>query len=162
MSHAYFMNIVINDRPCDAVVNLLSQHHADMLLHSPIESVHAFDFSTLQVTGVTFFSAWIDGELAGCGGLKVLDATHGEIKSMRTSEAFLRKGVAREILSSILKTACERSYKTVSLETGTNEVFIPAQKLYRIFGFSVCKPFADYVADPHSIFMSKSLNTQRT
>jgi putative acetyltransferase len=48
-------------------------------------------------------------------------------------------------------------YSKVSLETGTKEAFLPAQKLYENFGFQVCPPFANYKEDPYSMFMTKSL-----
>jgi putative acetyltransferase len=93
----------------------------------------------------------------GCGALKELDARHGEIKSMRTAASHLRQGVAAGILRHILKVAEQRSYVRLSLETGSVEAFAPARNLYARFGFEVCGPFADYVLDPHSVFMSKAL-----
>ena len=153
------MKIIIDDLKGQEIARLLSEHHADMLLHSPEESVHVLDLSALKASDVTFWTAWIDGELAGCGALKELDSTQGEIKSMRTSKEFLRKGVAREILSFILEKASERSYARVSLETGTMDVFLPAQQLYQSFGFDYCQPFADYVEDPYSAFMTKMIKT---
>jgi len=35
--------------------------------------------------------------------------------------------------------------------------FEPARKLYLKYGFTTCPPFADYIEDPHSEFMSLSL-----
>jgi putative acetyltransferase len=149
------VEIKIDDLKGKAVLKLLAEHHADMLLHSPQESVHALDLSALQASDVTFWSAWIEGKLAGCGALKELDSEQGEIKSMRTAKAFLRKGVAKEVLSFILAEASNRCYKRVNLETGTNDAFLPAQKMYQSFGFEYCQPFADYVEDPYSVFMTK-------
>jgi putative acetyltransferase len=37
------------------------------------------------------------------------------------------------------------------------QAFEPAQRLYRSFGFTYCGPFADYKADPNSVFMSLEL-----
>ena len=42
-------------------------------------------------------------ELLGCGALKELDPQHGEIKSMRTGAAHLRKGVAAHLLTYVLE-----------------------------------------------------------
>lgn len=44
----------------------------------------------------------------------------------------------------------------LSLETGSDEFFLPARKLYEKFGFEYCQPFADYRPDPYSAFMTKS------
>jgi putative acetyltransferase len=53
--------------------------------------------------------------------------------------------------------AAERNYQRLSLETGTQDFFIPARKLYERFGFEYCGPFGDYAEDPYSAFMTKSL-----
>ena len=150
------MKIRLDDLKGGEVVSLLEEHYRDMLLHSPPESVHALDTESLHSASICFWSAWIDGELAGCGALKELDKTHGEIKSMRTSLSFLRKGVAEKILVKIIDEAQRRGYTKLSLETGSMQVFIPARKLYEKFGFDYCPPFADYVDDPNSVFMAKT------
>jgi putative acetyltransferase len=100
---------------------------------------------------------WESGELLGCGALKELDSRHAEIKSMRTSSSHLRKGVAKNLLNHILKEAKRRGYNRISLETGSMEAFAPARKLYASFGFTNCQPFADYVEDPYSVFMTIEL-----
>ncbi|MEO8536059.1 MAG: GNAT family N-acetyltransferase, partial [Betaproteobacteria bacterium] len=95
--------------------------------------------------------------LVGCGALRELDARHGEIKSMRTAKARRGQGVAKHMLAHILEEARRRSYARVSLETGAHAAFTPAHRLYAGFGFLPCGPFADYIADPHSVFMTKAL-----
>lgn len=151
------MEIRIDDLNGAEIALFLQNHHADMLRHSPPESVHALDLTALRAADVTFWSAWDGDKLAGCGALKELSRTRGEVKSMRTSEAYLRRGVASDILKVILDEATHRSYLTIYLETGATLVFEPAQKLYKRFGFSYCGVFADYTEDPHSVFMEKNL-----
>lgn len=141
-----------------AVIALLQEHHQDMLSFSPPESVHALDLSALKQTDITFWSLWVDQRLAGVGALKELESQHGEIKSMRTSSDFLREGIASKMLAHIIDQAKGRSYKKLSLETGTMGAFVPAQKLYQQFGFRSCEPFADYQEDPYSLFMTKTID----
>ncbi|MFT5298716.1 MAG: putative acetyltransferase [Colwellia sp.] len=76
---------------------------------------------------------------------------------MRTSAKFLRKGIARKILGHIVEQAIIRSYKRLSLETGTMDAFIPAQKLYQQFDFQAYEPFGNYQEDPYSMFMLKTI-----
>ena len=45
----------------------------------------------------------------------------------------------------------------LSLETGSQKFFEPARRLYLGAGFSECEPFADYVLDPNSVFMTRTL-----
>ena len=151
------MDIRIDDLTGDAVARLLSEHHEEMHEHSPPESIHALDLDGLRAPDVTFWSAWVDGALAGCGALKELDSSHGEIKSMRTTYSHRRQGVAAKILQHILDEAASRSYTRLSLETGSMEAFAPARNLYERVGFEICGPFADYMSDPNSVFMTREV-----
>ncbi len=149
------MIIKIDNLESAEVKQLLQEHHNDMLKHSPPESVHALDLSSLKAPDVTFWTVWINDELAGCGALKKLTEKHAELKSMRTSQHFLRKGVAAKLLTHMLAVAEDQAIKRVSLETGTMKAFLPAQQLYKSFGFQECKPFSNYQEDPYSTFLTK-------
>jgi putative acetyltransferase len=151
------MYIKIDDLKGPEIHELLQEHLRNMALHSPPESVHALDIEELQKPDITFWTVWEGSELLGCGALKELDLRHAEIKSMRTSSQHLRKGVARNLLSHILEESKRRGYKRLSLETGSMAAFEPARKLYAGFGFSYCEPFAEYVEDPNSVFMTIEL-----
>jgi len=136
---------------------LLAEHLRDMHAQSPPESVHALPLDALRAPEVAFWTMWHGATLLGCGALRELDAAHGEIKSMRTVVVHRRKGVAAALLEHILDEAKKRRYKRVSLETGAMAAFAAAHGLYAKFGFNLCGPFADYVEDPNSIFMTMEL-----
>ncbi len=150
-------HIVEDDLSGAAIRALLEQHFAGMLANSPAGSCHFLDFDGLRAGDVTFWSIHRGGDLAGCGALKMLDAGHGEIKSMRTHDAFLRQGVAARMLGHILAEARDRGARRLSLETGSSPAFEPALALYRRYGFADCEPFADYKPDPFSRFMTRAL-----
>ncbi len=152
------MIIRIDDLKGPEIYELLQEHLRDMALHSPPESAHALDIAALRRPEITFWTAWEGDELLGCGAVKELDSQHAEIKSMRTASAHLRKGVARNLLKHIIDEAKSRGYKRLSLETGSPKVFEPARRLYNSFGFTSCEPFADYVKDPYSIFMTLEIS----
>ena len=100
----------------------------------------------------------LDGaDLVGCGAIKRLDAEHAEVKSMRTRSVRKRSGVASLLLGHIIDEAKRMGFKRLSLETGADEFFLPARKLYEKFGFDYCPPFADYKPDPLSVFMTRTL-----
>ena len=151
------MIIKIDDLRHPAIHALLNEHLQNMYELSPPESVHALDLEKLRVPDITFWTAWEDDVLLGCGALKELDKKHGEIKSMRTPLAHRRRGAGRAILAHMIEVAKERSYDRLSLETGTAEAFTPARKLYESFGFTYCEPFGDYTDDPNSVFMTLRL-----
>jgi putative acetyltransferase len=151
------MRIIEDDLSGTAIRALLDIHFAGMLANSPADSCHFLDVEGLKSPGVTFWSIW-DGEaLAGMGALKRHDAVLGEIKSMRTHGAFQRRGVAAEMLAHIIATARAEGLARLSLETGSSPAFDAAHALYQRFGFAYCEPFADYVDDPFSRFMTLKL-----
>ena len=139
------------------VVTLLEEHLREMHEESCEDSCHALDLSELHQSEVTFWTAHDGLELAGCAAVKQLDATHGEIKSMRTTSAYRGKGIGKLLLKHIIKEARQRSCQRLSLETGSMEFFEPARKLYEKFGFVYCEPFEDYSEDPNSVFMTLNL-----
>ena len=120
-------------------------------------SVHALDASKLKVPEITFWTVREGSMLLGCGALKELDSEHGEIKSMRTTVAFRRRGAGRAVLAHMITEARKRGYRRLSLETGSQEAFIPARRLYESFEFSYCEAFGEYQADPNSAFMTLQL-----
>ncbi|GGN97629.1 GNAT family N-acetyltransferase [Saccharibacillus kuerlensis] len=151
------MEIVIDDLKGPEVAALLQDHLDSMTLHSPPESIHALDLDKLRKPEITFWSAWENGELLGCGAIKELNPEHAELKSMKTDSRHLRKGVAEKLLIHAIEESKSRGYKRISLETGSMDAFLPARKLYEKHGFVECGPFGDYVLDPYSLFMTKEL-----
>ena len=151
------MKIEIDDLLRPAIHVLLNEHLQGMHALSPPESVHALDLDRLRVPSITFWSAWEGELLLGCGALKELDSTHGEVKSMRTPNTLRRTGTGRALLLHIIDVAQSRRYQRLSLETGTGDAFKPAQTLYTSAGFVFCGPFGDYREDPYSVFMTLPL-----
>lgn len=150
-------NIIEDDLSGDAVAALLGEHWQGMAEHSPPESIHALDLEGLRASDITFWTAWAGEDLCGCGALKELSPEHGEIKSMRTAQSHLRKGVGAALLQHIVDEARKRGYAQLSLETGSGPGFEAAHALYRNAGFEFCGPFADYDDDPFSRFMTLRL-----
>jgi putative acetyltransferase len=136
---------------------LVARHLAGMHAHSPPESVHALDVDKLRQPDVSFWSAWLGADLAGCGALKRLDDERGELKSMRVADAFLGRGIGRALLEHLIAEARSRGMRSLWLETGSATAFTPALRLYESAGFVRCGPFAGYSADPFSVFMTRTL-----
>ncbi|MDX2158910.1 MAG: GNAT family N-acetyltransferase [Hyphomicrobiaceae bacterium] len=135
---------------------LVARHLAGMHANTPADSVHAFDIDKLGSSDVTVWSAWISGEIAGCGALKRLDGERGEIKSMRVADAFLGRGIGRAILHHIVAEARAMGMRSLWLETGSAAA-LPALRLYESTGFERCGPFGGYHDDPFSVFMTRPL-----
>lgn len=147
----------VDDLSSDATRALVAHHLVGMHASSPACSVHALDVDGLREPGVTFWSGWAGDDLVVIGALKQLDAENGELKSMRVADAFLGTGAGRAALRHITAEAEGRGIRTLWLETGTPDDFLAARRLYASEGFTECGPFADYVDDPFSVFMTKTL-----
>lgn len=151
------MEIKFEDLKSPQVIALIREHLAAMEPTAPPESRHALDLSGLRGSDVTFWSIWDGDSLAGIGALKRLSSDHAEIKSMKTAEPYLRKGVGSRMLDHIILEAEKSDYKVLSLETGSMDFFEPARQLYKSFEFVECAPFGSYVKDPNSVFMTRNL-----
>jgi putative acetyltransferase len=141
----------------EPVRGLVATHLAVMHAQSPQQSVHALEIDGLQGDDVRFWSVWVDDELVGCGALKRLSDTEAEIKSMHVQQQWRGKGLAQAILRHLEAQARRDGVERLSLETGSQDTFEPARRLYASFGYVECGPFATYVPDPNSTFMTKRL-----
>jgi putative acetyltransferase len=152
------MRIIQGDFSDPRVVDLLHIHLTSARAETAPGSAHAMDLATLQAPDVSFWTIWDDETLLGVGALKRLSADHGEVKSMHTAQSMRGRGVGSAMLRHIIATARASRMSRLSLETGSWEYFRPARAFYRSHGFVECPPFADYVLDPNSVFMSLDLN----
>lgn len=136
---------------------LLALHLAGMHETTPPEHVFALDLTGLKAPGITVWSAWEGPAVVGIGALKALGAEAGEVKSMRTHPAHLRKGVGAAVLEHIIGEAQRRGYRRLSLETGRGPAFEPALALYRRRGFRNGSAFADYAPSEFNQFLHLEL-----
>ncbi|GGO64350.1 GNAT family N-acetyltransferase [Bowmanella pacifica] len=141
------------------VHELLRLHLAGMHQNSPPEQVFALDLSAFEQAGIQLYCAWQQNTLCGIGALKALNSHEGEIKSMRTHPAYLKQGVAKQLLEHIINQAHQRGYQQVMLETGSGPAFEPAIRLYQRYGFKSGPAFGDYLASPFNQFLYLSLTT---
>jgi putative acetyltransferase len=151
------MRIVPGDFNDPRIVALLDTHVTSARAETAPGSAHALDLAGLQSPDVRFWAIWENGELLGVGALKQLSPDQGEVKSMHTVQSTRRHGAGSAMLRHIIDIARSRGMTRLSLETGSWDYFIPARTFYKRHGFVECAPFGDYVADPHSVFMTLDL-----
>ena len=137
---------------------LLTRHLEGMHATSPPGHVFALDWSGLQTPEISFYALWEGDEVLGVGALKELGPRAGEIKSMRTADAHLRRGVAAAMLEHIIAEARRRGYARLSLETGSGQAFEPALRLYRKYGFIDGAAFGEYEKSPFNQFLHLDLS----
>ncbi|WP_030173110.1 GNAT family N-acetyltransferase [Spirillospora albida] len=151
------VTIIEDDLTGPEIIRFLEEHVEEMRSITPPESKHALDLDGLRKPDIRFWTALDQGTIVGCAALKTLDASHAELKSMRTRPIRKRSGIATRLLSHVLQEAERMGFTRLSLETGSAAFFHPARSLYEKFGFTPCPPFADYREDPHSVFMTRRL-----
>jgi putative acetyltransferase len=151
------VKIMVDDLSGPEIAAFLEEHIQEMRALTPLESKHALDLDGLRRREITFWSVRDGDGVVGCGAIKRLDDDHAEVKSMRTAPGRKRAGIASALLEHILAEAKRMGFSQLSLETGATEPFLPARRLYEKFGFEYCGPFADYVLDPCSVFMTRML-----
>jgi ribosomal protein S18 acetylase RimI-like enzyme len=83
----------------------------------------------------------VDGQSAGCGGMKRLDESRCELKRMYIRPSFRRVGLGRELALRIIEDAREAGYRRMLLDTLP---FLQAAKaLYRSLGFYEIERYND-------------------
>jgi putative acetyltransferase len=157
MIEATMMQITPGNFSDPRVIELLRVHLTTARAETAPGSAHALELAGLQSPDISFWTIWDDEMLLGIGALKRLSPDHGEIKSMHTVQAIRRRGAGSAMLRHLIAVARASGFSRLSLETGSWEYFRPAHAFYRRHGFVECPPFADYVLDPNSVFMSLDL-----
>ena len=145
-----FDNLEVNE--------LLTKHFVELRAASPEGSAHVLDIPGLKVSSIKFWSLWDDEKLIGCGALKFLNQAHGEFKSIRIHNNFRKQGKGIEVINHLINEAKKLKIRRLSIETGASDFFIPARKLFKKTGFTVCEPFAHYKKDINSVYLTKLID----
>lgn len=136
---------------------LVELHQRRMYAASPPGTSFALDVDGLRDPAILLAAAREGGALLGVGALKVMAGGLGELKSMRTTDGALRRGVAQALLEWLAIEARAAGCSMLVLETGTGEHFAAANAFYARNGFVRRGPFGDYVASDFNIFYQKAL-----
>jgi len=139
------MDIRLGNFNDQRVKDLLAYHLKGMHENSPPGHVFALDWSGLQKPEISFYTGFVADTLVVMGALKALGDGSGELKSMRVAEGQAGKGYGAAMLRHLIGEARSRGYRRLSLETGSNSAFDPAQALYRKHGFVEGETFGGYL-----------------
>ncbi|HMB27342.1 MAG TPA: GNAT family N-acetyltransferase [Blastocatellia bacterium] len=147
--------IQVGDPASPAARELIGQ--LDKLLTNlyPAESNHLLPVEGLRQPNVTFMTACVDGEVAGCGAFVNQGGEYAEIKRMFVLPEFRGLKLGSRILEELENLARASGLELARLETGIHQS--EALLLYKRAGYQRCGPFGDYSEDPLSVFMEKKL-----
>jgi GNAT superfamily N-acetyltransferase len=104
--------------------------------------------------GVFLVARW-DGEPVGCGAIKRLDETTGEVKRMYVDPGGRKRGIGRAMLARLEDEARRLGYEALQLETGAPQP--EAVALYESTGWARIPPYGRYATDPRSMCFRKEL-----
>jgi putative acetyltransferase len=135
-----------------ALIEELEAHLASLY---PSESRHGYSVEKLLREGVAFFVIRVNSAPAGCGGVKLIDNSYGEIKRMYIRPQFRGLGLGKLMLGHLTDYARNRGIEMLRLETGIYQQ--EAIALYERSGFKSVPPFGEYKPDPNSLFFEKEI-----
>lgn len=137
--------------------HLLALSDAYMASLYPAESNHMESPSALALPNVLFLGAYLDGELAGCGAVKLMhdDGSYGEIKRVYVLDTYRGRGLSKQLMQALEAHLIEQQIPLARLETGISQP--EALGLYEKLGYQYRAPFSSYQLDPLSVFMEKHL-----
>jgi len=141
------------DRP--DIVALIEASDAYSLERYPPEGHFGTDVAGLTSPDITFLVARRGGVAEGCGAVKWFADGTAELKRIFVAETARGLGLGRHIMARLEALATARRVETLYLETGP--LNIEAVAMYRRLGYVECGPFADYPANPYSLFMTRKL-----
>jgi GNAT superfamily N-acetyltransferase len=102
-----------------------------------------------------FVVARLDGVPVGCGGFRRFGDGVAEIKRMYVVPEARRRGVAAAVLADLEARAGALGYRSIRLETGTNQP--EAMALYERAGYRAMVPYGHYRESPMSRCFEKDL-----
>jgi putative acetyltransferase len=96
-----------------------------------------------------YVAAMLDDAAVGCGSLRELNSTSGELRRMYVRREFRGRHVADALLRHLVSEARRLGYQRLCLETGNRQA--AAMALYEGFGFRRIAAFGEYASDPTSV-----------
>ena len=102
-----------------------------------------------------FLVAYADGVPVGCGGLRPLDATHGELKRMYVTPEHRGTGVAAAVLAALEQRGRDLGWTRLRLETGDRQP--DAIRFYTRSGYRPIENFGPYAGVESSRCFEKLL-----
>jgi putative acetyltransferase len=137
---------------------LIASLNAELSVIYPNPADNFFELAEEQTAGDrgVFLLARVDGRPVGCGALRRIDTTTGEIKRMYVAPAARGTGLGRRLLDELERHARRLGLRRLVLETGPRQP--EAIGLYQRAGFARIPCFGEYRHAPLSVCMAKPLD----
>lgn len=133
---------------------LRAEQEAEVVVRYGVTDAEPGPAPTAESTSV-FVVAYDDGVAVACGGLRPIDAAHGEVKRMYVVPAARGRGISKLVLRDLEQRARDLGWERIVLETG--ELQPEAMGLYAREGYREIPPFGYYVGNAQSRCYEKVL-----
>jgi len=130
----------------DSDLNILAggeENRAQYNQHNKLDNIH------------DVIVAYNNDEPIACGSFKEIDNDTAEVKRVFVAKAHRGTGLSREIMNLLEKSAREKGYKKIILETGRH--MSVAVNMYKNIGYSVVPNYGQYKDMVRSICFEKIL-----
>lgn len=149
--------ILSNESPnSQAAKDLIQGLDDELCKRYPNQPIHGLHLEDVLDPGLVFVVARLDTQPIGCGALRRIEPTVGEIKRMYIVPAFRGRGFSRQILTFLEETARAQGYSTLRLEIGMKQP--EAVDLYQSAGYKQIPCYGEYINNPQSICFEKQLS----
>jgi GNAT superfamily N-acetyltransferase len=156
------VEFVIEIRPYDDpdVVQMVAEVQAEYVVRYGGPDLAVVDPAEFAPPNGLFLVGALDGDPVATGGWRRIDAHDAEIKRMYVAARARRRGLARQLLAEIERTAAAAGLTRLILNTGPEQP--EAVALYQQCGYSPVPGFGHYACHPHALFFGKGLAPVRT
>jgi putative acetyltransferase len=151
------VSVVRADLLSPVAQDLIGSLNAEMTARYPEDGATFFRLDAEEVAEGrgAFLIAYLGPRAVGCGAVRRIGDSVGEIKRMYVSPEARGRGIGRAVLGALEAEARRLGLRRLLLETGKRQA--AALALYRRAGFSPIPPFGEYVGSPMSVCLAKDL-----
>jgi GNAT superfamily N-acetyltransferase len=125
---------------------LITAAEAELVDRDGSGDASPIDAAEFRPPAGAFFVAFLGGEPVGCAGWRSYGADAAELKRMYTAPAARRRGVGRQLLAAVERSAREHGRTRVVLVTGDKQP--EAIAMYRTCGYQPIENFGYYRDSP--------------
>lgn len=155
MATPQFTLTAVNPQHSPDALAMIRELDAYLLQLYPSENVYILDLSKLTAENGLFLVGYLAGKPVACGAIVKLADSIGEIKRVYVRPETRGQGLSKQVMARLEAEARNMGLHTLRLETGDGQP--EALGLYHRLGYRRIPNFGEYIGDPLSVCMEKTL-----
>lgn len=149
-----YISIKITNPDNEKALVIIEELSQNLYLRFGSDGKNSFQDWETENSNFVFVLAEINSKIVGCGAIRPIDATTGEVKRMFSK--FPGKRIGQTILGFLEDKAMSLGYTNLVLETRVKNE--SAVQFYQKQGYQVIQNYGKYKNRPEAICLGKSLN----